>query len=96
MAGVSLAQTHRTSHYAFRQAVKWAMEKEKLGKPQDWKPQYLIDHDSRMNDYFDPNDKSARYARRKYFAGPMALKQPQPNSPARLNLIRHAMTEIGL
>jgi len=30
------------THYAFREAVEWAMEKEKLGKPQDWKPQYLI------------------------------------------------------
>ena len=61
------------THYAFREAVKWAMEKEKLGKPQDWRPQYLIDNDDWMKDYFDPNDKSARYARRKYFAGPMAL-----------------------
>jgi phosphatidylserine/phosphatidylglycerophosphate/cardiolipin synthase-like enzyme len=61
------------THYAFREAVKWAMEKEKLGKPQDWKPQYLIDKDSWMKDYFDPKDKSARFARRKYFAGPLAL-----------------------
>ncbi|MGH9970684.1 MAG: phospholipase D-like domain-containing protein [Pyrinomonadaceae bacterium] len=61
------------SHYAFREAVKWAMEKEALGEPEDWKPQYLINKDSWMKDYFDPNDKSARYARRKYFAGPMAL-----------------------
>ena len=61
------------THYAFREAVKWAMEKEKLGQPQDWKPQYLIDHDKWMKDYFDPNDKSARFARRKYFAGPMTL-----------------------
>lgn len=34
------------AHYAFREAVKWAMEKEKLGTPQDWKPQYLIDKDT--------------------------------------------------
>ena len=61
------------THYAFREAVKWAMEKEQLGTPQDWKPQYLIDKDTWMKDYFDPNDKSARFARRKYFAGPMAL-----------------------
>ena len=61
------------THYAFREAVKWAMEKEQLGAPQDWKPQYLIDNDTWMKDYFDPKDKSARFARRKYFAGPMAL-----------------------
>jgi len=61
------------AHYAFREAVKWAMEKEKLGKPQDWKPQYLIDDDKWMKPYFDPKDTSARYARRKYFAGAMAL-----------------------
>ena len=60
------------THYAFREAVKWAMEKEKLGKPQDWKPQYLINNDSWMKDYFNPNDKTARFARRKYFSGSMA------------------------
>lgn len=61
------------THYAFREAVKWAMEKKKLGKPEKWQPQYLIDNDSWLKDYFNPKDKSARYARRKYFAGPMAL-----------------------
>jgi phosphatidylserine/phosphatidylglycerophosphate/cardiolipin synthase-like enzyme len=61
------------THYAFREAVKRAMQKEKLGKPQDWKPQYLIDDDSWMETYFDAKDTSARYARRKYFAGPMAV-----------------------
>jgi phosphatidylserine/phosphatidylglycerophosphate/cardiolipin synthase-like enzyme len=61
------------THYAFREAVKWAMEKEKIGAPQDWKPQYLIDNDTWMKDYFDEKDKSARFARRKYFAGPMAI-----------------------
>ena len=60
------------THYAFREAVKWAMEKKKLGKPEDWKPQYLIDNDSWMKDYFDPKDKSARFARRKYFSGSMS------------------------
>jgi len=61
------------THYAFREAVKWAMEKEKLGQPQDWQPQYLIDKDTWMKDYFDENDTSGRNARRKYFAGPMSL-----------------------
>lgn len=61
------------SHYAFREAVKWAMEKEKLGKPQDWKPQYLSESDDWMESYFDPEDTSGRYTRRQYFAGPMSL-----------------------
>ena len=61
------------SHYAFREAVKRAMEKEKLGKPQDWKPQYLSESDDWMESYFDPDDKSGRYVRRLYFAGPMSL-----------------------
>ena len=61
------------THYAFREAVKWAMEKKKLGQPQDWQPQYLIDNDSWMKDYFNENDKTGRNARRKYFAGPISL-----------------------
>ena len=61
------------THYAFRETLKRAMEKEKLGKPQDWRPQYLIDDDKWMKSYFDAKDTSARYARRKYFAGPMAV-----------------------
>lgn len=61
------------SHYSFREAVKWAMEKEKLGKPQNWTPQYLDDTDNWMKDYFnETNDKTARCARRKYFSGPMS------------------------
>ena len=61
------------THYAFREAVKWAMEKEGLGQPQNWQPQYLIDSDTWMKDYFNENDKSGRNARRKYFAGPTSL-----------------------
>jgi phosphatidylserine/phosphatidylglycerophosphate/cardiolipin synthase-like enzyme len=53
--------------------LKWAMEKEGLGQPQEWQPQYLIDNDSWMKDYVNENDKSGRNARRKYFAGPMAV-----------------------
>ncbi len=61
------------THYAFREAVKWYMEKKKKGTPESWKPQFLIDNDNWMAPYFDPNDKSARYARRAYFAGPMSV-----------------------
>jgi phosphatidylserine/phosphatidylglycerophosphate/cardiolipin synthase-like enzyme len=60
------------SHYSFREAVKWAQEKSKANKPQNWKPQFLIDDDSWMKDYFEINNKSARYQRRKYFSSPMS------------------------
>jgi phosphatidylserine/phosphatidylglycerophosphate/cardiolipin synthase-like enzyme len=61
------------SHYSFREAVKWAMEKKKLGKPQNWTPQYLVDDDKWMKDYFEQtSDKTARFLRRKYFSGPMS------------------------
>jgi phosphatidylserine/phosphatidylglycerophosphate/cardiolipin synthase-like enzyme len=61
------------THYAFREAVKWYQEHTAHGTPQTWRPQYLIDDDEWMDPYFDPGDKSARSARRTYFAGPMAL-----------------------
>lgn len=61
------------THYAFREAVKWYMDKEKKGTPEAWHPQYLIDDDSWMTPYFDAADRSARFARRQYFAGPMAI-----------------------
>lgn len=58
------------SHYSFREAVKWAMEKKKLGKPENWTPQYLVNDDKWMDDYFnDEDDRSARCLRRKYFSG---------------------------
>lgn len=60
------------THYSFREAVKWAQEKTKLNKPQNWKPQFLINDDSWMKDYFEINNKAARYQRRKYFSGPMS------------------------
>jgi phosphatidylserine/phosphatidylglycerophosphate/cardiolipin synthase-like enzyme len=60
------------SHYAFREAVKNYLEKDKKATADEWKPQYLIDNDSWMATYFDPADSSARYLRRVYFAGPMA------------------------
>jgi phosphatidylserine/phosphatidylglycerophosphate/cardiolipin synthase-like enzyme len=61
------------THYAFREAVKWYMEKKKKGTPESWKPQFLINDDEWMTPYFDPSDKSARNARRAYFAGPMSV-----------------------
>lgn len=62
------------SHYSFREAIKWAQEKEKLNKPQEWKPQFLETEDTWMKDYYEENDdKSARYLRRKYFSGPMSV-----------------------
>jgi phosphatidylserine/phosphatidylglycerophosphate/cardiolipin synthase-like enzyme len=62
------------THYAFREAVKIFMEKKKQGAPEDWKPQFLIDHDSWMDPYFDSQDRSARDTRRKYFGGPMSVQ----------------------
>jgi len=61
------------SHYSFREAVKWALEKEKLGKPQEWKPEYLVNKDEWMKPYFTEGEKSGRYLRREYFAGPMSV-----------------------
>ena len=61
------------NHYAFREAVKRDLERKKFGKAGDWKPQFLIDSDAWMQDYFDPKDPSARYLRREYFAGPMSV-----------------------
>jgi phosphatidylserine/phosphatidylglycerophosphate/cardiolipin synthase-like enzyme len=60
------------THYAFREAVKWYMENKK-GTPESWQPQFLVDADTWMTQYFDAEDASARYARRMYFAGPMAV-----------------------
>jgi hypothetical protein len=49
------------------------MERKQAGMPEEWTPQFLVDDDSWMAPYFDPNDRSARDIRRRYFAGPMAL-----------------------
>jgi phosphatidylserine/phosphatidylglycerophosphate/cardiolipin synthase-like enzyme len=61
------------THYAFREAVKWAMERKEFGKPDQWKPNYLIENDSWMADYFNVADTSGRYVRRRYFAGPISV-----------------------
>jgi phosphatidylserine/phosphatidylglycerophosphate/cardiolipin synthase-like enzyme len=65
--------TRLYSHYAFREVVKWHMEEKKGRTAESWRPQYLIDDDSWMTPYFDASDVSARFARREYFAGPMAV-----------------------
>jgi hypothetical protein len=57
------------SHYAFRESVKIYMEKKKHGTVEDWKPQHLVADDSWMAPYFDPQDRSARDIRRRYFSG---------------------------
>jgi len=61
------------THYAFREAVKFSLEKKKAGTPESWRPQFLIDDDTWMTPYFDPQDRGARYTRRAYFAGPMSV-----------------------
>ncbi len=61
------------THYAFRESVKWYMEKKKKGTPESWHPQFLADDDKWMTPYFDAADTSARFARRTYFAGSMAV-----------------------
>ena len=61
------------NHYAFREAVQRYVAQHRSADPDTWTPQYLIDDDSWMDDYFDPKDRSARYLRRTYFSGPMTL-----------------------
>ena len=61
------------SHYAFREAVKRFMDREKTDNPMKWTPQFLIENDSWTADYFDPKDTSGRRARREYFAGPLSV-----------------------
>ncbi len=60
------------NHYAFREAVKIYSEKEENGNPELWQPQFLVDNDKWFSPYFDPTETSGRFARRAYFAGPMA------------------------
>jgi phosphatidylserine/phosphatidylglycerophosphate/cardiolipin synthase-like enzyme len=64
------------THYAFREAVKFYVDKKKSGHPEEWKPQFLVNDDSWMDPYFDPHDRGARNTRRSYFGGPMAIDQP--------------------
>jgi phosphatidylserine/phosphatidylglycerophosphate/cardiolipin synthase-like enzyme len=60
------------THYAFREAVKFHVE-EHDAEPERWEPQFLVDADSWWAPYFDPSDRNARYARRRYFAGPLSV-----------------------
>jgi phosphatidylserine/phosphatidylglycerophosphate/cardiolipin synthase-like enzyme len=57
------------SHYAFREAVKIFLDKNPGAKPEDMRQGFLIEDGDWTETYFDPNDKSARMARRLYFAG---------------------------
>jgi hypothetical protein len=56
------------AHYAFRESVKRYLERVANGKPDDWRPQFLEPTDAWQVSYFDPNDRSARHARRRYFS----------------------------
>jgi len=51
------------SHYAFREALKIAIESGQTG----WRPQYLVPDASWQDDYYKPGGQ--RFFRRKYFAG---------------------------
>jgi phosphatidylserine/phosphatidylglycerophosphate/cardiolipin synthase-like enzyme len=57
------------SHYAFREAVNIFLEKHPGAKPEDMRQGFLIEDKDWTASYFDPNDGSARMARRLYFAG---------------------------
>ncbi|MBZ9741733.1 MULTISPECIES: phospholipase D-like domain-containing protein [unclassified Mesorhizobium] len=57
------------SHYAFREAVQIFLQKNPDAKPEDMKQGFLIEKEDWTTSYFDPQDRSARMARRLYFAG---------------------------
>ena len=57
------------SHYAFREAVNIFLQKNPGAKPEDMKQGFLIEDKDWTATYFDPDDTSARMARRLYFAG---------------------------
>ncbi|HSP96280.1 MAG TPA: phospholipase D-like domain-containing protein [Candidatus Dormibacteraeota bacterium] len=57
------------SHYAFREAVRIFLEKNPDKTPEDMKQGPLIEDGDWTKTYFDPKDRSARMARRLYFAG---------------------------
>jgi phosphatidylserine/phosphatidylglycerophosphate/cardiolipin synthase-like enzyme len=62
------------NHYAFREVLGWHKQKQKEDDTKDpWKPQYLIEDDSWMDQYFDSHDTSGRYRRRVYFSGPLSV-----------------------
>jgi len=55
------------SHYAFREAVDIFLKKNPGAKPEDMKQGFLIEDRDWTADYFEPNDRNARMARREYF-----------------------------
>lgn len=57
------------SHYAFREAVTIFLQKNPNAKPSDMKQSFLVEKGDWTADAFNPNDKTARRARRLYFAG---------------------------
>jgi len=58
------------SHYAFREAVQIFLDKNPNATPDDMPQGFLIEGaEDWTKAYFDPTDKSARMARRLYFAG---------------------------
>jgi hypothetical protein len=61
--------TRLYSHYAFREAVQIFLERNPHATPADMKQGFLIEDRDWTVPYFDPNDTSARMARRLYFAG---------------------------
>jgi hypothetical protein len=63
-------QAHR-EHLPGRSSGSWRSRRP--GPRRSGSPQFLIDHDKWMKGDFDPDDKSARFARRAHFAGPMSV-----------------------
>jgi phosphatidylserine/phosphatidylglycerophosphate/cardiolipin synthase-like enzyme len=57
------------SHYAWREAVRIFLDKNPGAEPEDMKQSFLIEKGDWTASYFDPHDRSARMARRLYFAG---------------------------
>jgi len=57
------------SHYAWREAVRIFLDKNPGAEPEDMKQGFLIEKGDWTASYFDPHDRSARMARRLYFAG---------------------------
>jgi phosphatidylserine/phosphatidylglycerophosphate/cardiolipin synthase-like enzyme len=57
------------SHYAFREAVAIFLKNNPRAKPDDMRQGFLIEDKDWTASYFDPADRSARMARRLYFAG---------------------------
>jgi phosphatidylserine/phosphatidylglycerophosphate/cardiolipin synthase-like enzyme len=57
------------SHYAFREALRIFLDRNPNAKAEDMKQGFLIEDRDWTAPYFDPADRSARMARRLYFAG---------------------------